>query len=173
VHDKLKKEHKAGIGKKQPYTNLIYIVSTIVFLLIWILDSFIFKFLKEITGFIPLPLKIIIFIIVMIIAIILGVLSHKVLFSRNHVATSLIKNGVFAHVRHPMYLSMLLVYIALIVLTMSLASIILWIVIFIFYNKMATYEEKDLERIVGQEYLEYKKKVPKWIPILIPAKFKK
>ena len=69
----------------------------------------------------------------MIIAIILGVMSHKVLFSRNLVVTSLIKNGVFAHVRHPMYLSVLLVYIALIVLTMSLVSIITWVIIFIFF----------------------------------------
>ena len=109
----------------------------------------------------------------MIIAIILGVMSHKVLFSRNLVATSLIKNGVFAHVRHPMYLSVLLVYIALIVLTMSLVSIITWVIIFIFFNKMVTYEEQDLEKIVAQEYLEYKKKVPKWIPRLSSAKFKK
>jgi hypothetical protein len=65
--------------------------------LIWILDYFIFKFLTEIKDYIPLPLKIIIFIIIMIIAIILGEMSHKVLFSRNHVATSLIKNGIFAH----------------------------------------------------------------------------
>jgi len=57
-----------------------------------------------------------------------------------------------------MYLSVLLAYIALIVLTMSLVSIITWVIIFIFFNKMVTYEEQDLERIVGQEYLEYKKK---------------
>jgi len=34
-------------------------------------------------------------------------------------------------------------------------------------NKMASYEEKDLEKIFGNEYLEYKKNVPKWIPKLL------
>jgi len=29
---------------------------------------------------------------------------------------------------------------------------------------MATYEEKDLIRILGEEYTAYQKRVPKWFP---------
>jgi protein-S-isoprenylcysteine O-methyltransferase Ste14 len=31
-----------------------------------------------------------------------------------------------------------------------------------FYDRMATYEERDLIRILGEQYLNYQKRVPKW-----------
>jgi protein-S-isoprenylcysteine O-methyltransferase Ste14 len=34
-------------------------------------------------------------------------------------------------------------------------------------DKMATYEEKDLIRILGKEYIAYQKRVPKWCPKLL------
>lgn len=48
----------------------------------------------------------------------------------------------------------------------SLLSLAVWIAFFIFFDKMATYEEKDLAKIVGQDYAAYKKRVPKWLPRL-------
>jgi protein-S-isoprenylcysteine O-methyltransferase Ste14 len=39
-----------------------------------------------------------------------------------------------------------------------------FIIVFIAYNKMANYEEKVLEKLFGEEYLGYKKKVSKWFP---------
>lgn len=49
---------------------------------------------------------------------------------------------------------------------LSTISLVLWLCIFIFYNYIATYEEKRLEQIFGQDYIDYKKKVPKWLPRL-------
>jgi protein-S-isoprenylcysteine O-methyltransferase Ste14 len=39
-----------------------------------------------------------------------------------------------------------------------------FIIVFITYNKMANYEEKVLEKLFGEEYLEYKQNVSKWFP---------
>jgi protein-S-isoprenylcysteine O-methyltransferase Ste14 len=39
------------------------------------------------------------------------------------------------------------------------------------YTPMVKYEEEELEKVFGQEYLEYKEKVPRWLPRLTPAKF--
>ena len=64
--------------------------------------------------------------------------------------------------RHPMYLGFILIYIALSIGTLSLLSLIPLIIGFFIYDRMAEYEEKGLEEKLGQEYLEYKKKVPKW-----------
>ena len=54
---------------------------------------------------------------------------------------------------------------------MSLISIIPVVVTFILYTKMVQFEEKDLEKIFGEKYLEYKRKVPLWFPRIKPAKF--
>jgi protein-S-isoprenylcysteine O-methyltransferase Ste14 len=47
----------------------------------------------------------------------------------------------------------------------SLLSFGVWTAFFIFYDKMATYEEKDLIRMLGEGYIHYRKRVPKWCPI--------
>jgi protein-S-isoprenylcysteine O-methyltransferase Ste14 len=72
--------------------------------------------------------------------------------------------GIFARVRHPMYLGYILAYLGGIVGTMSLLSIIPWLLIIHLYNKIANYEEQKLEQKFGKKYLKYKRKVPKWIP---------
>ncbi|MCK4285668.1 MAG: isoprenylcysteine carboxylmethyltransferase family protein, partial [Candidatus Lokiarchaeota archaeon] len=74
--------------------------------------------------------------------------------------------GILGHVRNPMYLGVLLIYLAFIFLSISLISIAIWILIIIIYNRLATFEEKQLEKLFKEKYLEYKNKVPKWIPRL-------
>ncbi len=159
----MKSKHVHGVGKEFPHTDIILYITLITFLLIWSLDSFLFMFSTILSNFIPLILRIILFIFLLILAIVCGELSHKILFGENRNA-DLITTGIFARVRHPLYLSIILIFLGLIFLTMSIISIIIWVFIFILFNKMATYEEKDLEKIFGAKYLKYKKRVPKWFP---------
>uniref|UniRef100_UPI00257DF266 methyltransferase family protein n=1 Tax=Candidatus Borrarchaeum sp. TaxID=2846742 RepID=UPI00257DF266 len=70
----------------------------------------------------------------------------------------------------PLYLGVLLVYIGFILGTFSLISVAVFVLVALIHNKLATYEEQDLERIFGEKYLEYKSRVPKWIPRLSSAK---
>jgi protein-S-isoprenylcysteine O-methyltransferase Ste14 len=65
-----------------------------------------------------------------------------------------------------MYLGTLLFCLAFLFITVSLASIVIWIGFFIFYDRMATYEEESLISILGEEYNSYQKRVSKWIPRL-------
>jgi len=75
-----------------------------------------------------------------------------------------IDNGVFSLVRHPMYLGSLLVYLSLVIATLSAASLVLFLVVFVLYDVLASYEETDLLRIFGEDYEEYRRRVRKWIP---------
>ncbi|MFX0063171.1 MAG: methyltransferase family protein [Candidatus Hermodarchaeota archaeon] len=163
-------EHTSVTGKEHPLTHQIIISSAILFLLFWILDSFIFNLSTGLNIFIPLIFRITVFCVFLGLAIIVGVSSHNALFRENPDSSSLIKTEIYARVRHPLYLSMLLAYLALALLTLSIISFAIWILIFILFNKMATYEEKDLENIFGNEYTQYRKRVPKWIPKLVLSK---
>ncbi len=156
-------ERQHGIGKEHPYSHLIQLGSPIIFLIVLSLDSFVFKFFEEFTRPIVLPIRLGLFFITFIVALYLIKASHDAVFGRKE-PTSLIKTGVYAYVRHPMYLGTLLLYSSFLFLTMSLISFIPVIVIFFLYNKLATHEERDLERILGQEYVDYKKRVARWIP---------
>ncbi|MHA1729942.1 MAG: methyltransferase family protein [Promethearchaeota archaeon] len=157
---------KGGIGVELPNTHLIFLISTALFILSMILDTLVFKFSWFfINLFLPV-IRISLFIVTIAVSIFLIRKSHSFLFGSKQSST-LITSGLFSHVRHPLYFGILLIYPAFIFLTMSIISIIPWIIIIFLVNKMANYEEKDLERIFGEKYLEYKKKVPKLFPRLI------
>lgn len=95
-------EHQHGIGEEHQHNHLIQIGSLIGFLIIWSLDSFVFKFSEAFTPHIIFPIRLGLFSISFIIALYLIKASHDVVFDVKE--TSVITNGVYAYVRHPMYL---------------------------------------------------------------------
>jgi protein-S-isoprenylcysteine O-methyltransferase Ste14 len=82
----------------------------------------------------------------------------------------LITDGAFARVRHPLYLGSLLVYLAFVVATLSLVSLVVGIGVFVFYDVIASYEERELAAAYGSAYETYRDKVPKWLPGLRAAR---
>ncbi len=163
--------HKSGAGREHPQTHLIHIICIIGFIIVCISDSLIFNFSTFLTNYIIWPIRIILFAIFLVIALIFMRLSHKGVFPDNQEEKRLAKTGIFAYVRNPMYLGIPLIFIAFIFLTLSLISIVPLVITLFLFNNMVKFEEKDLEKIFGQEYIEYKKKVPRWVPRLTPAKF--
>jgi protein-S-isoprenylcysteine O-methyltransferase Ste14 len=65
-----------------------------------------------------------------------------------------------------MYLGTVLSCLGFSFAIVSLLSLGVLIGFFVFYDKMATYEEEDLVSKLGQEYTFYQKRVPKWLPRL-------
>jgi protein-S-isoprenylcysteine O-methyltransferase Ste14 len=47
---------------------------------------------------------------------------------------------------------------------MSFLSFIPWIIAVFFFNRMVIFEENELINILGDEYRNYMKRVPRWIP---------
>ena len=159
-------KHNHHDSREIPHSHLIQTLLPITFFVIWVLDSWILLISVCLNNFVPLLLRIILFISVLGLALIIMYLSHKTLFDHNQPLDTLITSGIMGRVRNPLYLSVLLIYIAFLLLSISLISIGFFIIIFLVYNRMVNYEEKKLEKIFGNEFLEYKKKVPKWIPKL-------
>lgn len=78
--------------------------------------------------------------------------------------TKLKTSGPFRISRHPMYLGMAMVLLGLAVVLGSLITFIFpagFIIIadFVFIS----FEEKNLERIFGKEYFDYRQKVRRWL----------
>jgi protein-S-isoprenylcysteine O-methyltransferase Ste14 len=83
----------------------------------------------------------------------------------------LVISGLFAYVRNPMIMGVLTVLIGESVAILSI-NIFTWAVHFFLINNIffSLYEEPDLEKKFGEEYREYKKNVPRWIPRTTPFK---
>lgn len=158
----MKSNVRNDVDAELPHAHLLQVLYLILFSTLWFLDSFIFSFSTFLASLIPLAIRLIIAISVLALGFSMTSLGHWLLFNKK--LSGLVTIGIFAHVRHPMYLGYILAYLGCIVGTMSLLSIIPWLLITHLYAKMASYEEQKLEQKFGKEYLEYARKVPKWIP---------
>jgi protein-S-isoprenylcysteine O-methyltransferase Ste14 len=79
-------------------------------------------------------------------------------------ASALQTTGIYSRTRNPMYMGFLLLYSGLAFLVGNWWTFILIpLVIMIITNYVIMREEKYLERAFGQSYLDYKKKVRRWI----------
>lgn len=164
-----KNSHDRHFGQSKlpgehPYGDLGQIVFLALFLIVWGLDSFVFKFSTILTATIPLAVRLSGTALFLGLSFYLYRSSHHIVDEARRSERKLIQNGPFAKVRHPLYLSIVLLYLVFISATLSLAAFGLWLVIFLFYNFIAAYEEKHLLLIFGEEYSRYKNKVSRWLP---------
>jgi protein-S-isoprenylcysteine O-methyltransferase Ste14 len=134
-----------------------------LFLVIWILDSFILHRSTFLADDIPLVIRLIFLGAALVAAVFLFKSGHVVVSGEQR-PTTVVSSGAFRYVRHPLYLGSILVYLGLTVSTASLFCLALLVVIVLFYNYIAAYEEKLLETKFGETYIEYEKKTGKWVP---------
>lgn len=134
-----------------------------LFLLIWIVDSFILHYSTFLAAQFPLSIRLTIFSILFGISLYLFKSGHVVV-SHDHRPTEVVSRGAFHFVRHPLYLASLLTYLGLANLTFSIISFVLIFGIFIFYNYIAGYEEQLLLEKYAEAYRHYQQKTGKWLP---------
>jgi protein-S-isoprenylcysteine O-methyltransferase Ste14 len=87
--------------------------------------------------------------------------------------TYLVVSGAFAHVRNPLYLGNILIYLGVGVMSMALfpyLQIAAFIFFYIQYYFIISEEEEYLTKTFKEQYEEYKRNVPKLIPRLTPFK---
>jgi len=80
----------------------------------------------------------------------------------------LVTNGPYSYIRNPMLSGVFILMFGFGILFNSISLIFLFTPLFILFNflELKTIEEPELEKRLGKEYLEYKKRVPMFIPKL-------
>ena len=78
----------------------------------------------------------------------------------------LVTTGLYKYVRHPQYLGFLLITLGLNVMWLTIITAIMWPVLAFLYWRLAKKEDKEMEEKFGEEFREYKRKVPGFIPRL-------
>ena len=160
----MKSEKGCGIGAEFPHSHIIEVMLIIFFIFSWAIDIYIFKIHINYGIFLIDLLRYIGFISVFIFSLYLIKKSSKVISPAVYNSELLLSDGIYRFIRHPMYLGILMIYLSFVILNLSLIMLFAWIIIFFVMNMMATYEERKLEEIFGQEYLKYKRTVSKWTP---------
>ena len=132
-----------GLGSEHPLCDRIQLLIVILFFLMWGIDSlgfFIFGFSSVFLQALAFPLLLTGTILSLCLSFYLVSKSHKAVLEQVHDPPRLVATGVYAWIRHPMYLGTLLFCLAFLFISMSLVSIGIWIAFFIFYDRMATHE---------------------------------
>jgi protein-S-isoprenylcysteine O-methyltransferase Ste14 len=134
-----------------------------LFLVVWAGDSFFLHKSTFVSDYVPLFIRLVILTLVLIIAVYLSTSGHVVV-AHGERPNSVVSTGAFRYLRHPLYSAAILFYLGLTVATASLISLALLVVIFLFYNYIAGYEERLMEAKFGEDYVSYKKRTGRWVP---------
>ena len=79
-------------------------------------------------------------------------------------STLFIKEGLYKYSRNPMYLGMVMLLLGVAIYVGNLASLVPLILFFVVIDRMfVPYEEEKMENTFGVEYLDYKKRVRRWL----------
>jgi protein-S-isoprenylcysteine O-methyltransferase Ste14 len=135
-----------------------------LFIIVWMLDSFFFKFTVFPNDYIPLAVQITLGVICLGLAAYLAWAGIKIVFGEVREKPGVIRKGVFSVVRHPIYLGEILLYLGLLFLRTSLAAAAVWIIAIIFLHYLSRHEEKLLVERFGDDYKQYMKDVPMYFP---------
>lgn len=77
----------------------------------------------------------------------------------------LMTTGPYSHVRHPLYSIVITLNYAFSLIFLSIYAIAASTLLILLFWYLAKTEEDDLVRFWGQKYIEYRKKVPMFLPI--------
>ena len=77
----------------------------------------------------------------------------------------IIKKGVYAYSRHPMYLATFIIILSIAIASLSWLFVILNIILIFFFSRVAIIEEQYCLDMFNAEYVTYMHHVPRWIGI--------
>jgi len=157
-------EEREDLIGEHPLGDAGQIGLLLLFLAVWVADSFFLKYSTFLADYVSVFIRIPLAVIILVLSAYLARSGLRIVFGERRETPEVIRKGVFNLVRHPIYLSALLFYVALLVASFSLLAFGIWIVTVIFYIYISRYEEKLLKKRFGGEYEEYMKEVPMLFP---------
>lgn len=93
-----------------------------------------------------------------------GMLQAKTSLNPNRPSTSLVLSGIYRLTRNPMYIGLTLIFAGLLVyFQISWGLLFVPLVVWLITIWVIIPEEKYLEKKFGEEYLQYKSNVRRWI----------
>ena len=149
-------EHKLGDAGQA--------ILAILFIGVWLSDAFIFKYSIGLNEYISLAVRLPVGIALLILSGYLARTSLNIVFNEVRSEPAVIQDRVYKYIRHPMYVSEILLYLGLLLINLSIIAAIVWLAAIVFLYFICRYEEKLLLARFGTDYEQYMCEVPMWIP---------
>ena len=160
----ISRNHRNDLAGEHKFGDVGQITIAFLFGVTWIGDSFMLNyttFLNQyVSNFVRIPIAIVFFSI----SFFLASMGLSTVFGKKRKDPGVIRRNVFGVVRHPIYLSEILLYLGFLMLSISLTATLVLGFAIMFLHYIAKYEERLLLGHFGEEYSSYMRDVPMWIP---------
>ena len=157
--------HRDNLAGEHRLSDIGQLTLYCLFMALWIPDI-LWSYSNFFNEYIPLIVRLPIGILLLVISGYMAGTGLLIVFGKKSQSQGIIKKGVFRFVRHPIYLSEIILYLGLLILNISLAATIILVIAMFFLHYISRYEEKLLLTRFGDEYKHYMKEVPMWFPRL-------
>ncbi len=156
--------HRSDLAGEYKYGDAGQLAIASMFLLTWICDTFILRCTTFLNQDVPNAIRLPLGIVFLSVSTFLAGKGLSIVFGEKRKNPGVITKGVFRVIRHPIYLSEILFYLGLLMLSLSLAAALIWAIALLFLHYIAKYEERLCLAHYGEEYNRYMRDVPMWIP---------
>jgi protein-S-isoprenylcysteine O-methyltransferase Ste14 len=157
-------EHRDDLTGEHSYGDAGQLVFALLFFVVWVADSFFLRYTVQLNDFIPGLVRKPIGAALLFLAAYCAWSGLSIVFGQVREIPSVIRKGVFGAVRHPIYLSEVLLYLVLFMMNMSLAAFVVWLGASVFLYYLSRHEEKLLLQRFEDDYRSYIRDVGMWIP---------
>ena len=140
------------------------LIFALAFLAAWLIDSFLLRWTTFLNGMVSLWIRLPLAAVLFGVAVWMVKSGMSAVFGREGVDDRVVREGAFAHLRHPIYFGELLVYIGCLMLSLSLMGGVVALGAAGFLWWLCHYEERLLVERYGDAYRAYQREVPMWIP---------
>jgi len=164
IFDRERNASREDLAGEHIIGDMGQLVLLLIFLGVWITDTFFLKFSIILANLTSLMIRIPLGIGILMVARWLARSGLSTVFGEVRQEPRVIREGVFSIVRHPIYLGAILFYLGLLVFSLSITAALIWVVIIGFYTFLCRYEEKLLIAKFGDDYTTYMCEVPMLLP---------
>ena len=157
-------EERDDLTGEHTFTDAGQLILACLFFAIWIADTFWLNHTTFLNHYLPFFARIALGVVLLIISGFLAKRGMSIVFGETREIPAVIRKSVFGVIRHPIYLSEIVLYLGCLVMSVSLAAAVVWIMAILFLHYVSRHEEKLLLSRFGEEYAKYMQEVPMWIP---------
>ena len=161
MSNRIRRNDLAGEHK---YGDAGQIVIAFIFALTWIFDTLEFKYTTFLNQVVSNDIRLPLGILCLLISAFLAIKGLSIVFGEKRANPTVIRKSIFGVIRHPIYLSEIILYLGLLMISLSLAAVLVCIIAILFLHYIAKVEEKLCLERYGEEYSQYMQDVPMWIP---------
>lgn len=159
-----RQQHRDDLTGEHALTDIGQLVLAALFFGAWIADAVVFRLTTFLQSYMPGAVCVPIAVCLFVLTGTMAWASHRTIFGKKREPPHVVHTGVFRLTRHPMYLSEILLYLGFLLLGPSLIATGVWFLAIGFLHYVARTEERLLLRRFGDEYAQYMREVPMWLP---------